>query len=101
MKVNSPRLPPGEKTQPKTGKCPITILPTRKKRENFPFSVPCAGCKFDVLDEIGERNCGMQPDQYVQMVLHAVDAVQMTVFVFGDSPNVFEQFFPASCIKDT
>ena len=66
-------------------KRPVTILPMREIRKQGVVFDPCAGADLDVLHQIGEGNGWVKARQNVNVVFHAVNAVEVTIFVLQDA----------------
>jgi len=77
----------------------ITFLPTAKQRKFARFFHPDIGSNFYVFYIIGDTKGRMQIRKYMNVIRHPVNPVQLTFFIFNQSPNVFVQIFFIICIN--
>lgn len=75
----------------------VTILPAAKVGKEFVVLDKLRGGKFDVLDEIRKRNRRMKMRNNMEMVVNAVDPVQMTFLVLQNAGNVTKKLIALVC----
>src|SRR5438094_7175187 len=76
------------------GKRTVTILPMREFRKHGVVFDPRAGADLNIFDQVREGNSWVQACQNVNVVFHAANAIEVTIFVFQYAPGVTEKVFP-------
>src|SRR5262245_57845459 len=70
------------------GEGAVTVLPAFKTREIGLAFQPMAAAGLNFLNVLGNCQCSGQSGQNVNVVVHAADAVEVTIQVAMNSPNV-------------
>jgi hypothetical protein len=70
----------------------VSFAPADEIREETAGFHPQRTAHFDVLDQVGQCYAGMQVTQNMDVILDAVDAEPLAVFVFDDAPDIPIQF---------
>ena len=78
------------------GKSPIALLPSLKAGEKTTLFHPNTTGDLDVFDIIGQGYGRVQVAKNMDMVFNAIDAVQLAIIVFDNTPNIFVKLFTMS-----
>jgi hypothetical protein len=84
----------------RTSKGPVSLLPVREALKYIILLDPACRTGFDVFNKIGQTYCGMHAREDVQMIIHATNAVDVSLPVSDDSPDITEQVGAAFPVED-
>ena len=68
-------------------KCRISLLPARKASKKLLLLNVAAAAKFDIFNQICQGYRRVKINQDMQMILNAINLIEMTVIVFEYTPN--------------
>jgi hypothetical protein len=74
---------------------PRNLPPVREFLEDCLVLDPVRGPGFDLLNEIGQADGGMEAGEYVNVIIHAVDAIKVALAVSDDARDVTKEVFAA------
>ena len=74
---------------------PVALLPMGESLENLLLFNPKRGARFNLLDKVGEADGGMKAGENMQVVIHAVDAIKVTLAISDDPGDVAKEVFTA------
>lgn len=73
---------------PRVGEGSIAIGPPLEQRKLPVLLEPDGGCGFNVAHVISQSDAGVQIGEHVDVILHAIDAIEKAMFVFNDAGYV-------------